>query len=94
MLSAMECDTWIKHTTVENDYAIVIAMLSDWLKTLSGFQPMRSKAKTNRTLYALWAIQLQVIARNSDWFIALFAPVVIGRSNYFFDSHLKKVTDF
>ena len=25
--------------------------------------------------------KLQVIARNSDWFIALFAPVVIGRSN-------------
>ena len=61
---------------------------------LPGFQPMRSKAKTNRTLYALWAIQLQVIARNSDWFITLFAPVVIGRSNYFFDSHLKKVMDF
>ena len=27
--------------------------------------------------------KLQVIARNSDWFIALFAPVVIGRSNNF-----------
>ena len=26
---------------------------------------------------------LQVIARNCDWFIALFAPVVIGRSNNF-----------
>ena len=90
----LECDIWIKHTTIENDYAIVIAMLSDWLKTLPGFQPMRSKAKTNRTLYALWAIQLQVIARNFDWFLALFAPVVIGRSNYFCDSHLKKVMDF
>ena len=37
--------------------------------------------------------KLQVIARNSDWFIALFTHVVIGRSNYlsisFFDSHLK-----
>ena len=34
--------------------------------------------------------ELQVIARNSDWFIALFAPVVIGRRNYFgFDGHLK-----
>ena len=32
--------------------------------------------------------KLQVIARNSDWFIAMFAPVVIGRSNYF-DSHFK-----
>ena len=26
--------------------------------------------------------KLQVIARNSGWFIALLAPVVIGRSNY------------
>ena len=25
----------------------------------------------------------QIIARNFDWFIALLAPVVIGRSNYF-----------
>ena len=30
--------------------------------------------------------KLQVIARNSDWFIALFAPVVIGRSNRPFPS--------
>ena len=27
--------------------------------------------------------ELQVFARNCDWFIALFAPVVIGRSNCF-----------
>ena len=27
--------------------------------------------------------ELQVIARNCDWFIALPAPVVIGRSNCF-----------
>ena len=27
--------------------------------------------------------KLQVIAVKSDWFITLFAPVVIGRSNYF-----------
>ena len=37
--------------------------------------------------------KLQVIARNSDWFITLFAPVKIGRRNYFsncfFDRHLK-----
>ena len=36
--------------------------------------------------------ELQVIAGNCDWFIALFAPVVIGRSNCFgfgFLSHLK-----
>ena len=27
--------------------------------------------------------ELQIIARKCDWFIALFAPVVIGRSNCF-----------
>ena len=27
--------------------------------------------------------KLQVIARNCDWFIALFVPIVIGRSNCF-----------
>ena len=27
--------------------------------------------------------ELQVIARNCDWFMALFVPVVIGRSNCF-----------
>lgn len=26
--------------------------------------------------------KLEVIAKNSDWFIALFAPVVVGWSNY------------
>lgn len=26
--------------------------------------------------------KLEVIAENSDWFIALFAPVVVGWSNY------------
>ena len=27
--------------------------------------------------------KLMVVARNSDWFIALLAPVLIGRSYYF-----------
>ena len=66
-----------------------VIMLSDWLKNLGLFiQPMRSKAKTkiNR--------KLQVFAIDSDWFIVVFSPVVIGRSNYliwywFFDSRLK-----
>ena len=38
--------------TVESNYVIAIAMLSDWLKRLVlVFQPMRSKTKTNRTMY-------------------------------------------
>ena len=54
LLSAMQCRnvTWIKQTTVENNYAIAIATLSDWLTPAPGFQLMRSNAKTNRTLYA------------------------------------------
>ena len=38
--------------TVERNYVIAIATLSDWLKRLAPvFQPMRSKTKTNRTTY-------------------------------------------
>ena len=70
--------------TVESNYAIAIVMLSDWLKTLlPAFQPIRIKAKTNRTLYVPFSPhfeQVQIIAGNSDWFIMLFAPVLIGRS--------------
>ena len=37
--------------------------------------------------------ELHVIVRNSDWFMAPFAPVVIGRNKYFgisqFDIHVK-----
>ena len=39
--------------TVKSNYVIAITTLSDWLKRLAPvFQPMRSKTKTNRTLYA------------------------------------------
>ena len=39
--------------TVESNYAIAIATLSDWLKSNAPvFQPIRSKTKINRTLYA------------------------------------------
>ena len=39
--------------TVESNYVIAIATLSDWLKSLAPvFQPMRSKTKTNRTTSA------------------------------------------
>ena len=37
--------------TVESNYVIVIATLSDWLiRAAPVFQPMRSKPKTNRTM--------------------------------------------
>ena len=69
--------------TVESNYVIAVATLSDWLKRLAPvFQPMRSKTKTNRTMSRALS-ELKVIARNCHWFIALFAPVMIGRSNCF-----------
>ena len=74
--------------TVESNYVIAIATLSDWLKRLPPvFQPMRSAkprpiAPCTRD-FSRALSELQVIARNCDWFIALFAPVVIGRSNCF-----------
>ena len=38
---------------VESNYVIAIATLSDWLKRLAPiFQPVRSKTKTNRAMYA------------------------------------------
>ena len=74
--------------TVESNYAVAVATASDWLKNLAlVFQPMRKKTKTNRTLRARSfpraLSKLQAIARNSGCFIALFAPAVIGRGNYF-----------
>ena len=78
--------------TVENNDVIAIATLTDWLKTLAPvFQAMRSKTKTktktNRTMYtrdfSRASSELQVIARNCDWLMELFVPVVIGRSNCF-----------
>ena len=39
--------------TVESNYVIAIATLSDWLKRLAPiFQRMRFKTKTSRTMYA------------------------------------------
>ena len=69
--------------TVESNYAT--AALSDWLKTLAQvFQPMTSKTKTNRALYLRCFPRFEQVTgngRNSDWFMALFAPAVIGQSS-------------
>ena len=84
--------------TVESNYAT--AALCDWLNNHAPvFQPMRRKTNCTLQLYARFSpalSKLQVIAKNSDCFIALFAPVVIGQSQYFVigfsvDSHLKTV---
>ena len=65
---------------VEISDAITIPTFSDWLKILaSGFQPMRINIKSNRTMYAPFSSRFQelftLLQRNSDWFMALFAPV-------------------
>ena len=65
--------------TVESHYVVAIATLCDWLKISRQFlnQSSYEKQNQNRALS-----KLQVIAGNSDWFIAPLAPAVIGRSNY------------
>ena len=63
--------------TVEGNYTIVIATLSDWLKNLTPvFQSVGSKTPCTRD-FSRTLSNLQVIARNSDSFIAPFTPVVI-----------------
>ena len=73
--------------TVESNYAIAIAELSDCLKSLAlVFQPMRSDTKPIAPCtrdFSRALSKLEVIARNSDCFISLFGPVVIGRIDYF-----------
>ena len=70
--------------TVKINYVIAIATLSDWLKRLASvFSQREAKPKpiapcTHDSSRA-WS-EFQVIARNCDWFIALFVPVVIDRS--------------
>ena len=71
--------------TVESNYVIAIATLSDWLKRLAPvFQPTRRKTKTNSYTrdFSRVLSELHVIARNFDWFMELFLPVAIGQSDY------------
>ena len=64
-----------------------ITALCDWFIKLAPLsQPIRCKTKPivprAHVFSCAWR-RLHVFALNSDWFIALFAPVVIGQSNYF-----------
>ena len=54
MIQYKQCTlTQITQMTVESNYVIAVATLNDWLKRLAPvFQPMRSKTKTNRAMYA------------------------------------------
>ena len=70
--------------TVERNGAIAMVKLYSWLKVSRppDFQPMRSKimATAPCTCDFSRALVIAVVFRESDWFIALFAPAVIGRS--------------
>ena len=77
------CD-WLKNLgpmADEGNYAITIATLCDWRKNLGPMVVESNYAITIATL-CNWLKNLG-IARISDWFIALFTPVMTGRRNYF-----------
>ena len=83
--------------TVESNYVIAIATLSDWLKRVAPvFQLMRSKTKTNRTMYAWFFPRFRAGYRSLlgivigswrcsflVWLVGVIALVLV------FDSHLK-----
>ena len=79
--------------TVESNYVIGLLRLVIDLKDLRQFfnqweaKPKPIAPCTRDSSRAL--SELQIIARNCDWFIALFAPVVIGRSNCLGFGYLK-----
>ena len=66
---------------VKSNYVIAFTKFGDWRLTLAPvFQPMRSKPLASRMRKFG---KFRVIARNTAWFIAKHAPVVISQSNYF-----------
>ena len=72
-------------TVKKNNYAIAFIMQVTGLKSSrESFKQWKVKQITPCTRYFSRALsELQVIAENCDWLIALFAPGVIGWSNYF-----------
>ena len=72
--------------TVESNFTIAIATLSDWLKSLAPvYQPTRGKPKPIATCtrdFSRVLSNLHGIGTNLDWFVGLFARALIGRSNY------------
>ena len=72
--------------TFESNYLIAIAQLSDWLKRCEPVFSTNEKQNQNQSHHARVSRplrELQVFSRNCDWFIAPFAPVMIGRRNCF-----------
>ena len=73
--------------TVESNYVLRLLRLVIGLKvSRQCFSQLEAKPKPIAPCtrdFSRALSKLQVIARNSDWFIALFAYVVIVRSNNF-----------
>ena len=59
--------------TVETNWAI--CMLSDWRKSRPNFSTNETRA--NSTLYTRFFPRYEQAIVDSDWFIVLFAPIVI-----------------
>ena len=71
--------------TVKSNNTITIATLG-WEILCQFFNQREAKPKPIAPCthdFSCSLGKLQVIARNSDWFIALFAPIVIGWSDNF-----------
>ena len=74
------------HMTVEINYAIAIAImigLKISRQLFSQREPKQNQTAACTRDFSRALNKLQIIARNSDWLIALLTPVVIGQSNYF-----------
>ena len=70
--------------TVESNYAIAVATLSDWFNSLAPvYQPMRRKIDQDHSRLARANFPAIGIVTNLNWFISLFARAVIGQSYYF-----------
>ena len=64
--------------------AIGFGFASHWLKNWrDSFKPITKRSNRNHVTTFDGHLKTALIARNCDWFIALPAPVVIGRSNCF-----------
>ena len=81
---------------VESNYVIAIATLSDWLKRIAPvFQPMRSKTKTSRTIYASFFPRFDRVTGNLlgiviglsrclllFWLVGMIALVLVFRQSF------------
>ena len=72
--------------SVESNCAIALSTRGDWLKISRQFiNQWNGKPITTCTRDFSRALsKLHGIVTNLDWFIAMFAPAVIGRSNNYF----------